>query len=1158
MNNSYALFHGSPIPEGLKRYPGKRTLLACSLAVSVFSTALICRAQSPAQSPTSDLGTIAGHVRGPGGVPIPGATVQVVEKQTGERKETWTDEDGNYSLEGLHPGTYKLDVSLLGLRPDAREPVPVAAGKSISVDVALVLTGPEPSAESQRRNMVAGPAGARSLQNLPAELRSRLNDLAAGAQPQAGGTEGSGNGVGANVRFTENSGGGQLGGESSGAESESVPNADAGASASGSFLLSGSVANAAMPQGDEGRQRDRMRERFEEFRQNGEGGGGFGGGEGGFGGGGGRGGGGFGGGPGGPGGGAMGFLGGRGQRRAQVNRVRGNISEEFSNSALNARAYPLNNASSPPVPAYRETFRLTFGGPLVIPKIYHGKEKTSFFVNYNLQRNKSPFDNYYTVPTAAERIGDFSQAFVPSGPLAGTVPTIFDPSSATRGTRTPFVGNRIPSQRFDSAAVGLLQFIPLPNLPGVAQNFHLREALPSNSSGIMGRIGHRISAKDNINGVYFLQSTHSMNVSAFPALTSTSSGRSQNVNLGEMHAFRPHFINNLMFNFNRSRTSALNPFAFQQNISGQLGIQGVSQDPRDWGLPAISFTNFAGINDTIPSLTRNQTFRVVDFLIWNHGKHNVRLGGELRKVQLNSLRDPDPRGTFSFTGFTTSDFSAQRNPVAGTGIDFADFLLGLPQATSARFGVGSNYLRSSVYSTFVQDDWRFASRLTFNLGLRYEYFTPFTEKYGHLSNLDVGPGFSSVSLVTGQSPGPFPAALIRSNPKEISPRIGVAYRPWTQHRLVFRAGYGVFFDSSIYQRFALKLINQPPFAQASTLQTNPQQVLTLEQGFPQIDPNILKNTYAVDPNFQTPYGQTWSFGLEHEIVRNVIFSATYTGTKGTKLDLLLGPNRFDSQNQLVIRNAQQFTYETSGASSTYHGLQISLRRQYHGGFSLGGNYTFAKSIDDAAAVGGAGAVVAQDLDLRAERGLSSFDVRHRLSLNYDYEFPFGGRRRYLNHGGALAKLLDDWQVSGNGVLQSGTPFTARVGGNQSSAGGLGTYFAGRAEATGLPVGLPWFRQSTLEYFNAAAFTLPPPGQFGNAGKNTIIGPRSVSFDMELSRSVIISREKGVRANFRIEARNVFNTPTYGGLNTTVDAVEFGRVTSVRPMRSMNFAMRFTF
>jgi hypothetical protein len=711
----------------------------------------------------------------------------------------------------------------------------------------------------------------------------------------------------------------------------------------------------------------------------------------------------------------------------------------------------------------------------------------------------------------------------------------------------------------------LLKFVPLPNLPGSVENFHFQQALPSSSDRVMARIGHQISPKDSVNVAYFLNSSRTDAVSNFPGLTRHTSIRGQNLNLGETHVFGPRFLNTFQFNFNRQRSSTLNPFAFREDVAGELGISGISSNPFDWGLPQLQFTNFTGLNDVLPSLTRNQAWRWLDFVILNTGKHNLRFGGELRRVQLNALTDPDARGTFTFSGFTTSDFTTDGFPVTVTGFDFADFLLGLPQATSVRFGTSSNYFRSWVYSAFVQDDWRLSSRLTFNYGLRYENSLPFTEKYGHLSGLALGENFSSAEVVTGQDPGPLPKALLRGDGNNLAPRLGIAFRPWTARRLVLRAGYGIFYDASIYSRLVPNLASQPPFAQASTLLTTPQQVLTLKNGFPELGANIARNTYAVDPNFRTPYAQTWNFSLENEIARDVILSVGYVGTKGTKLDLLLSPNQaapgspLTTQDRLGLANALAFIYETSGAASIYHGLQVGLRRQFHGGFSMGGNYTFAKSIDNAASVGGAGRTVAQNsFDLQAERGLSIFDVRHRLIFNHTYEFPFGDRQRWLSHGGTLAHIFGNWQISGVTTIQSGNPLTARVLGNQSNNSGTSASFSERADATGQPVTLPGFERTTQRFFNTGAFTLPKSGQYGNAGRNTIPGPGTVNFNMSLGRFVTLSREKGASADFRIEAANVFNTPNFSGLATVVNAQDFGRITGVKSMRVLTFSLRVRF
>ena len=1106
---------------------------------------------------TSNAGSVTGHVHGPGGVSVPGATVVLTNPQSGARKATWTDEAGNYVFNGLPPANYKLEVSLVGFQTDVREPIPVSEGKTLKVNVALIINTPESANASGTTNQPSGQRLPQSLQNLPAQIQAAIGAQGVESSPMNGM-----NGNGGGVRFSEEQ---SAGGATQG---ENPVETDLSASATNSFLLTGGEGiSASTPGGDQSR-----RQRFEQMRallmQQGQGAPGFGGGGPG---GGGPGGGGFGGGGGGFGGGGFfggGFGGGGGNwagNRARVNRLRGNIMESYTNSVFDAHPYPLNVLESPRIRSYSEQLNATVGGPLVIPKIYDGGSKTSFFVNYSMTRGKSPLDNFATVPTPAERNGDFSQAEIPTGSAAGTVPIIYDPLSNPTGPRTPFPNNTLPLARMDKAALGLLNYIPMPNLPGAIQNFHLQESLPTANDRFMGRIGHQISPKDSLNGMYFFNSARSNSVSSFPSLTSTTSIRSQNMNLSEIHTLGPRTLNILTVNFNRQRTSLLNAFAYTQDIAGDLGIQGISTSPIDWGVPMTQFTNFTGLNDPIPSLTRNQTLRAMDIFLRNVGKHNIRLGGDVRRVQQNLLTDPNARGTFEFSGYTTSDFNTNGLPVANTGFDFADFLLGLPQTTSVRFGDTSNYFRSWVYDGFLQDDWRATAHLTILYGLRYEYYLPFTEKYGHLSDLTFAPGFSSAEVVTGQNAGNLPSSLLRGDDHNFAPRFGLAYRPWSKHSLVLRSGYGIFYDGSVYSRLYTNMASQPPFAQASTLVTTPKEVLTLENGFPKLGPNILSNTYALDPNFRTPYAQTWNFSIEDEIVRNVVLSIGYVGTKGTKLDLLLAPNQsppgapITSGTQTALKNALAFTYETSGAASIYHGLQVGLRRQFHGGFSMSGNYVFSKSIDDAASVGGAGRTVAQNyLDLQAERGLSSFDVRNKLLINDIYQLPFGEQRRWLNKGGTMGRVLGNWQLSGITTIQSGTPYTAQILGNLSNLAGTAAISNLRADATGLPVELSRSQRTALDFFNTAAFSLPAPGDYGDAGRDTIPGPGFVNFNMSLDKLVTFSRERGIQGDFRITSDNIFNTPKFTGLSTTVNGQGFGRVTTVGAMRSVIFSLRLRF
>jgi hypothetical protein len=268
-----------------------------------------------------------------------------------------------------------------------------------------------------------------------------------------------------------------------------------------------------------------------------------------------------------------------------------------------------------------------------------------------------------------------------------------------------------------------------------------------------------------------------------------------------------------------------------------------------------------------------------------------------------------------------------------------------------------------------------------------------------------------------------------------------------------------------------------------------------------------------------------------------------------------------STGKTSISGVQQFLYETDGADSIFNALQVTLRRQFHGGFSMSGYYTWSKSIDDAASVGGNGRNVPQNsFDLAAERALSNFNVGQKLVVNHTYEFPFGEERRFLNRGGALAHIVGDWQISGVTTLQSGTPLTAQVAGNESNNNGSGVFASERADSTGLPIELPRSERTTEGWFNTKAFALPPSGQLGTAGRNTIIGPGSVTFNMSLGRFFTFSREKNLRARFSINANNIFNHPNWSsnGIATTVNAENFGWVTGVGAMRSVSVALRFNF
>jgi hypothetical protein len=588
-------------------------------------------------------------------------------------------------------------------------------------------------------------------------------------------------------------------------------------------------------------------------------------------------------------------------------------------------------------------------------------------------------------------------------------------------------------------------------------------------------------------------------------------------------------------------------------------------------VPQINFTNFTDLNDPVPALRRNQTFRLTDSISYMHGKHTFRMGGEYRRLQTNTQNDPIARGSFTFTGLLTSQLDAQGRPVPGTGNDFADFLLGLPQSTTVRFGSSRTYFRSWGMNLYTQEDWRVHPRFTLTYGLRWEMQTPPIELFDKIANLDVSDTITAVATVVPDQVSPihgkFPRALVRGDYNNFAPRLAIAWRVpgnWGRGRgMTVRAGYGMFHNLSIYNQLAASMANQPPWAQAQTRLTTTTSLLTLQNGFPAQPPGSVPNTIAVDPNYSVGYAQLWNTSVETQFSQVWTLELTYTGTKGTHLDLLRSPNRALPTCPLCtdlarrIPNAPGFTYDTFGASSIYHALQARVQHRMSRGLMAMGQYTYGKSIDNASSIGGGAQVVVQDdANFRAERGLSTFDMRHQFRGFFVWEPPLGERKRWAKKGWQ-ASWFGNWQVNGNVTWTTGTPFTARLLGAASNNSGTGNNFSERPDAVGDP-NLPGDARSPLHFFNTNAFALPLPGLFGNAGRNTIEGPGTVQVNMALAKTIRMGKDGQRRMDLRWEAQNLFNHPNFTGLSTALGSSTFGRVLGSRAMRTMDLQIRVNF
>jgi hypothetical protein len=444
--------------------------------------------------------------------------------------------------------------------------------------------------------------------------------------------------------------------------------------------------------------------------------------------------------------------------------------------------------------------------------------------------------------------------------------------------------------------------------------------------------------------------------------------------------------------------------------------------------------------------------------------------------------------------------------------------------------------------------------VTLNFGLRYDYASPLSEKYGRLANLDVAPGFTAVAPVlaegTGAFSGRFSRTLVDPDRNNVSPRVAIAWKPFAQRSTVVRAGYGWYFNTGVYNGIANNLAQQPPFATSTVFASSADRVLTIRDGFGTTPTSQIANTYAVDRDYRVGYAQSWNFAIQQNIGRALVAEASYLGTKGTRLDMLSIPNRAlpgSAMAQRTIANTSAFIYESSNGNSIYHGANLRLTRRFSGMFSGQLQYTYAKSIDNASSVTGSGyGSVAQDaFSFAAERGLSSFDSRHAVTANW--RFSTGNRPGGESLAGWPARLMRNWTLASAISYRSGWPLTPTVLGNRADIAGTGVTGTNRADATGLPV------RAGDGFFNLAAFDIPPADRFGNAGRGTIPGPAQFTMNASVSRSISLGERRAMELS--LDANNILNHANILRWGTVVNASDFGLAAGAGAMRSLTVSAR---
>jgi trimeric autotransporter adhesin len=1208
-----------------------RTLLGgLILCFAAFGVPLAAQDNPDANVPADS--QLVGTVRAPDGTGVPGTTLRVIQTSTGKAWVTWTDENGKFEFPALPAGHYRVEIAQIGFAPATKE-IDLASGTAAPIDLKMdvgtlaAITAPPatvnatiaPSAPPSKESANSASSGA-PASNGPGSATSNPSATATnyGAVPPGGriassngGQRAGGGGGGRNGQQGGAGGAGQGGGRRAfqqvglngqnqnpaeiGADDQNI--AEAGgqlgqAASADAVQMIGTVAMGQTPAGG--------------FPQTGEGGpsglGGFGNGDnnaipgqgapGGFGGADGgpgifvmRGGGGRGRGPQGGPQGVDALWGANRVMRQRINRVHYSFYDTFGDSALNARPYSLYEANPPKISSWTESAGLNIGGPLKIPHVYDGTDKTFFYINFGGTWARTPVDQFATVPTLAERNGDFSADNVllydPLSNLTG--PRALMPNTgcyqATPASPLPPVGACIPTNLISQQAIQLLNYIPTPNIPvtnvaGQNFNYHLQTNVPGVSNRLNVNVTHQISSKLSLQVNYNLSDATSHSLSSFPGIEGNTFTRGQSVMIGLTQNWTKTFMHTSQLYFSRNRTLGQNGFSDFTDISSQIGLTGISPNPSDFGLPSINFTNFTGLSDPNFSLARSQTYRYVDSFRWMKTKHTISAGGEVRKMDINRDSDPAPNGQFSFTGLMTSQLTASGAPVISPancqtatssgpciGNDFADFLLGYPANTKVQYGDTATYFRNWGFIGYASDDWHMFPRFTLTYGARYEAFTPPTEINGHIANLAVSSDFSQVQCVTpvatgNCAAGPTPS-LFQGHYNNWAPRVAIAWQPpgkWFsgQHQMTLRAGFSMFYVEAYLNTLAAEMANQPPFATASTLTQQSATIvpLSFQTNLSTALPGSVTNTVAVNPSYQVPYAMIWNAGIEYNLARSVFLEVMYTGTRGVHLDELLG---FSSVTNGTT-NAAGFTYDTTGAFSNFNALQVRLQKRMTRGLMFMARYTYSKSLDDASTIGGGGQTVIQDnADPSGDYGLSSFNMTHQFLSMFSYQLPFGDRRRFAAKGWQK-NVFGEWRVNGSFTAHSGTPFTVRVFSKNQACQNVPGTNSERANQSGDP-SLP--NPTTLDWFNTAAFSIPT-ACFGDAPRNSVIGPGAFTINSGVTKSIPFGRDGLRRLDISWNASNLLNHPNYTGLSTVLGSSTFGEITSVAGMRTMTFTTRFNF
>lgn len=904
-----------------------------------------------------------------------------------------------------------------------------------------------------------------------------------------------------------------------------------------------------------------------------------------------------------------------------TNQLHGSTYEYVRNEVFDANSFFSNRTNTKKRPYRYNQFGLTLGGPIDIPRLYNGKDKSFFFLGYEGTRFSTSGTAFAKWPTPQMVSGDFSNLTNPDGSRR----LIYDPATTRPDgqggyIRDPFPGNIIRPDRFDPVSQAELQFIPKPTslvdiLPNV--NTVTTAKTISSPNNWVVRIDHNFSTKDRLYGRY-AQSKETMTSTGLAPLSGTFGVHNgYNMMLSEVHVFNANVANELRLGYNRSNLASYQeggpagciggPCPSGNIISDVLHLKNLvgGTNPIANGVPGFLITGYSatGGSGGNPLVLLNNNYQISDNLVITRGRHSIKLGLNIERTRFNFANELFGRGQFTFNGQFTQGTQAGQT---ATGNAVADFLLGLSNLSSGLAGDASVPMRTGNQGYYAQDDWRANSKLTLNLGLRWEYYNPFVALadnkisqfiFGSVPGSCFGascpPGYIQV-YGKGQR-------FYDRNWNDWAPRVGLAYSPFGNNKTAIRAAYGIFYsptdatDNGTWGMFnppstlAYNLLPDNPFTDLSTTKVSnlfpggviPPLAQLRTDTWPLAPITIMTEV----PRMEDAAVQEWNLSIQHAIRANLLLEVGYMGSHGVH-----GSRRIDyNQARLdppgvITPISSRLPYPKLGsvmyvsehsASSKYEAGYLRLERRFASGFSFVSSYTFAKTMDDYGNLNGAGHWWPQNAyNKAAEMGLSAFDAKHRFTAGYVWELPLGRGKHWGSHMNAVADALaGGWQVNGITTLQTGFPlFPITARDNSNTGAFLGPAGGGRPDCVG-PVHYLNPRQ-TLMWFDPSAFATPAFGTFGNCGTGVLIGPGNNNFDLSASKNFHLHER--VSLQFRAEMFNAFNHTqfTYSGctsnantaacnysvirIDPTLTPQQEAGINSTLPPRNIQFGLRLSF